>query len=245
MVETCVIAYGGSILIPGDEYDSRAIERLGDLARAHPDKRFIIIIGGGKLCRNVQAASEDSIGKVIPDSASRNLALDEIGIAVTKINARTVIEKLDIDLGPGVVYPEYIDDPETLPDTTRPIIIASGFRPGVTTDYCMMRFAELSGADSAIKISNFPVVLDVIPAEFDKELVGAYNKLERMTWPEMTALVGDEAVAGGNYPLDPPAAHLGKRLSEQTDFTLKIGGIKELESMIEGEDFYGTTVRGM
>lgn len=244
MEGTSVIAYGGSIVIPDDHYDEKAIERLAGLVKENPQRRFIFIIGGGKLCRNIQTASEEYLNTALSETKDKNIALDEIGIAVTKINARTIIRKLTGRLGEGIVHPDYVDNPEILPETDAKVIIASGFRPGVTTDYCMMRLAELSTADSAIKISNFPIVLDVEPTAFDKDKIDTYKKLEKMTWSEMTELVGDTAFAGGNYPLDPPAAQLGKRLAQTRQFVLHIGMSKELENMIEGTTFYGTTVMG-
>ncbi|MGM5481558.1 MAG: hypothetical protein ACQESE_04060 [Nanobdellota archaeon] len=244
MEGTSVIAYGGSIVIPGEHYDEKAIERLAGLVEQNPQRRFIVIIGGGKLCRNIQQASQEYLRTALSGINGENIALDEIGIAVTKINARTVIRKLMTRLGEGIVHPDYVDNPEILPETDAKVIIASGFRPRVTTDYCMMRLAELSTADSAIKISNFPIVLDVEPTAFDKERIDTYEKLESLSWSEITSLVGDTAIAGGNYPLDPPAAQLGKRLAQERQFVLHIGMSTEIENMIEGRAFYGTTVKG-
>ncbi|MFW6378514.1 MAG: hypothetical protein ACOCZV_00665 [Nanoarchaeota archaeon] len=244
MRTTKVIAYGGSIVIPKTTYDQDAIDRLVCIAKHHPDTQFIIIIGGGMLCRNVNERVKDILSQALDSEKDINTAFDELGIAVTKINARTVIERLTAKLGVKRIYQQYIDNPELLPETDAQIIIASGFKPGVTTDYCMMRLAELSNASSAIKVSNFPVVLDVKPTEFNKDEISSYRKLTDMTWSRMRSLVGDTAVAGGNYPLDPPSAMIGQQLNQENDFSLLIGEAKELENMVAGLEFYGTTVHG-
>ncbi|MGM5480335.1 MAG: hypothetical protein ACQESC_02650 [Nanobdellota archaeon] len=242
-MKTTVIAYGGSIIIPGSEYDLVAIQRLANIIKEHPQRQFIFIIGGGKLCRYIQQDVKEPLTRAKLDEKELSLALDEIGIAVTKINAKKVINELTRILGEDMIYQHYIDDPKTLPPTDKQVIIASGYKPGVTTDYCMMKLAELSHADSAIKVSNFPFVLNVKPTEFNKENISEYEQLFMMNWDEITALVGTESVPGGNYPLDPPSAHLGKELADKQQFTLYIAMNTELEAILKQQSFTGTTIK--
>lgn len=242
-MKTYVIAYGGSIVIPGDTYDQNAIIRLASIIREHDDVRFIFIIGGGKLCCNITTASKDILATALPED-DIGPANDELGIAATKINSRTVIKRLTELLGEETVYQDYIDDPKTLPDTDKRVIIASGYRPGVTTDYCMVKIAEISQASKAFKISNFPQVLDVEPTAFDKNKIDSYEKLEDTTWKYISDLVGTIFIPGGNYPMDPSAAQLGNKISETNEngFTMYIGMNTELENMLRGEHFTGTTI---
>lgn len=243
-MKTCVVAYGGSIVIPGVAYDQRAMTELADILRENEDKRFILIIGGGKLCRNVTSSIRQILIDANLSSDEIDIANDEVGIAITKVNARKVISSLQEYLGDDVVYGEYIDNPEIIPKTNHRVFIASGFKPGVTTDFCMMRLAKNFNATSTYKISNFPVVLNVKPTEFNSSLVNTYEKLSSISWQGIVNLVGDTFIPGGNYPLDPPAAKLGLEISEEIeDFTLYVGQKEEFEKMLENKDFVGTVIK--
>lgn len=243
-MKTCVVAFGGSIVIPGSAYDQKVMTELADILRDNKDTRFVLIIGGGKLCRNITESIRHFFVDANLSSNEIDVANDEVGIAITKVNSRKVISSLTEYLGDDVVYSEYIDNPEIIPTTSHRVFIASGFKPGVTTDFCMMRLANNFKADSAFKISNFPVVLNVKPTEFNKVLLDTYEKVPKMSWSEMVDLVGSEFIPGGNYPLDPSAAKLGLDISkENKPFTLYIGEKDEFEKMIKNEDFIGTVIR--
>lgn len=243
-METCVVAYGGSIVIPTDSYDELAMTHLADILSEHSDKRFIIIIGGGRLCRNINSSVRSLLINANLSSLEIDVANDELGIATTKINARRVISSLSAYLGDDVVCPDYIDNPDIVPNTSHRIFIASGFKPGVTTDYCMMKLAQGFKASSAFKISNFPMILNVKPLNFNKVLIDSYDALPSISWDGIVDLVGDEFIPGGNYPLDPPAAKLGLKLSNlNSDFTLFVGQKDQFESMLSGEEFIGTVIR--
>jgi uridylate kinase len=244
-METNIIAFGGSIVIPGDTYDENALIQLLDIIKKHSNRRFVFIIGGGRLCRNINdVASKYLDNALLDDQDSKNNALDELGIAATKINARYVIKWLTEKLDSSIVLQEYLDNPELVPSTEARVVVASGFRPGVTTDFCMMKFAEKFNAAKALKISNFKIVLNVEPDKFDVTLLDTYEALPKLTWNGILDLVGETFIPGGNYPLDPPSAKLGKSLvSKNANFSLYIGEKEQLDKMLEDEEFVGTIVR--
>lgn len=243
-METCVVAYGGSVVIPGDSYDQFAMTHLADLLKEHSSKRFILIIGGGKLCRNVTLNVRPFFVNANLSSNEIDIANDEVGIAITKVNARKVISSLQEYLGDDVVYSDYIDDPNILPNTSHRVFIASGFKPGVTTDYCMMALAKNFNASFAFKISDFPVVLDVHPLEFNSGLIDTYKKINSISWQGIVDLVGDSFHPGGNYPLDPLAAKLGFEISkENPSFSLYVGQVSQFEKMLKHIPFIGTVIK--
>ncbi|MBN1175366.1 hypothetical protein JXA48_01860 [Candidatus Woesearchaeota archaeon] len=243
-MKTCVVAYGGSIVIPGDAYDQRAMTELSDILREYQDLRFVLIIGGGKLCRRVTSSIRPLLVDANLSSCEIDVANDEVGIAITKVNARKVISSLIEYLGDDIVYGEYIDNPEIIPNTKHRVFIASGFKPGVTTDFCMMRLAQNFGAETAYKISNFPVVLNVKPTEFNSVLVDTYENISGISWQGIVDLVGDTFIPGGNYPMDPPAAKLGLEISQKiNNFTLYVGQKEEFEKMLKQTEFIGTVIR--
>ncbi|MFP4524594.1 MAG: hypothetical protein ACLFO2_04780 [Candidatus Woesearchaeota archaeon] len=236
-----VIKYGGSILNPDGKYDEQAIDHLAGLLARHPKEIFCLIIGGGKICRRLQEASMDILTGVIPED-QKLTASDEVGIAVTKINARYLLSRLKPRFGDDVC-PEPLIDPHARPPTGYRIYLATGAKPGHSTDYDMMVLAESFDADKAIKLSDFPVVLDVPALKFDKEKVQEYQPLPEMSWGKMRELVGDKWVAGGNYPLDPAACQVGKSRAYK-GFSLLIGQYSELDKMVAGKPFKGTVVHG-
>lgn len=236
-----IIKYGGSILNPDGHYSQEAIDRLATLLKAHPDELFCLIIGGGKVCRRLQDASEAILADVLPSGQMSN-ARDEIGIATTKINARYLLERLRPLFGEQLC-PGLIVDPHARPPEGYRIYLATGSLPGHSTDYDLMVLVESFNADRAIKISDFPVVLDVQASEFKRELLDQYAPLPEMSWSKMHELVGDEWRAGGHYPLDPSACAIGRKLAFK-GFTLLIGQYSQLEAMVAGKPFTGTIVRG-
>lgn len=246
VMKTIIIKYGGSFLIPDKGYSVEALEELKSLVDNFSDKQFVFIIGGGKLCRSVNEATskllDDALGD---DEDQKRLARDELGIAVTKINGRCVLRWLTERLGSDIVYEDLVDYPQVAPQTDKRVIIATGYKPGVSTDYDMMLLAQAYGASSAFKISDFPVVLDANVHEFDKTKIDSYASLPQMTWKKMLELVGDTFLPGGNYPLDPPSALLGRQLSNtKPGFSLFIGQKEQLWNMLSGKEFIGTLVKG-
>jgi len=244
-METYVIKYGGSFVIPDKTYDESALEDLASLVKSHEDKQFVFIIGGGKICRNITNAVDSLLNDALSkDMDLKGIAQDELGIATTKINGRYVLRWLTNKLGADFVYQDIVDYPEVAPKTDKRIVIATGYKPGVSTDYDMMLLAKAYGASKVFKISNFPVVLDVKPEEFDKTKINSYKALPKMTWDYMLNLVGKEFIAGGNYPLDPPSAILANEIVKSIpNFTLYIGEKEQIGNMLLDDVFIGTIVK--
>ncbi len=244
-METCIVKYGGSFVISGDEYNVDAFDELVRLANEFTDKQFVFVIGGGKLCRNINSVALPFLKKALGEnSKSLGVALDEIGIAVTKINGRKVKSYLEEKLGAHRVFEDIIDYPEVAVKTDKQVIIATGYKPGVSTDYDMMLLAKAYDANKVFKISDFPVVLNVSPLDFDKSKISEYEALPIATWDDILNLVGEVFIPGGNYPLDPPSAVLGRKLAEDnSSFALFIGQKSQLRAMLRDEDFVGTIIK--
>ena len=196
-----------------------------------------ILTQGGFL----QEASRSFLMEALPKEQI-GFALDEIGIAVTKINARYLYKQLREVFG-NKICPNLIINPRSVPPKGYRIYLATGAVPGSSTDYDTILLAESFSPDRVIKVSDFPVVLDVKALEFDKRKLAEYKSLPEITWEELLELVGTEWVEGGNYPLDPKAAALGSKLAEKAEFSLLIGQYEELESMIDNKEFTGTKVK--
>jgi uridylate kinase len=238
-----VIKYGGSILNPDGQYSEEAINKLKSILTCNPEEEFCLIIGGGKICRYLQEASQPYLEQAKLPSEQLGLARDELGIATTKINARYLQSRLQESFAEQVC-PDLLIDPSQAPPPGFRIYLATGHKPGNSTDYITLLLSKQFKAQTAIKISDFPVVLDVEALEFDKTRMSEYQPLPQMTWQKMLSLVGTTWVAGGNYPLDPKAALLGEQLGRERGFQLLIGQYSQLEHMISKQPFTGTLVKG-
>lgn len=236
-----VLKFGGSIVNPDGKYDDAALQRLGQLIQKNEVEQFCVIIGGGKVCRQLQQRSLDILKDVLPERLLK-VASDEVGIAATKINAHYVIDKLKPIFG-DEVCPHPIIELHSPPPKDYRVYVSCGVYPGHSTDLDMMVLARLFGANRAVKITDFPVVLDAKATDFDKENAGQYQPLFELSWSKLHELVGDVWVPGAHYPFDPIATQIGKQLAFK-GFTLCIGQHEQLEAMVSSDDFKGSVVKG-
>ena len=112
--ETVIISLGGSIIIP-DEVDVRFLRRFRELVLKHAraGKRFIIIAGGGMVCRRYQAAAAKITRLTAED-------LDWLGIHATRFNAhllRTIFR--------GHAHRRVIKNPECHPRVSERLLSLS------------------------------------------------------------------------------------------------------------------------
>ena len=81
MEETIIISLGGSLIVP-EEVDAEFLKEFRDLILedSGKGKKFIITVGGGRICRKYQSVAKEL-------SLPSNEDLDWIGIASLKLNA--------------------------------------------------------------------------------------------------------------------------------------------------------------
>ncbi len=241
-----IIKFGGSILNPDGKYNQKVIQEFIHLVKNSKEK-FLFVVGGGKLCRLIQSASQPFLTNAFKEKNKISLANDEIGLAVTKINARYVLEKFQQKLK-SQVYPEIILDPTQKIRSSARIFFAGGWKPGCSTDKDMMLLAETFQAKNIFKITDFPCVKKVKPLsllnkskeEKDNILSKAEN-ITAMNWKELQNLVGTKWVPGLNTPFDPEAVKIGLRLRKR--LTLYLGKKEEFFSWVKCKTFKGTLIQ--
>ena len=234
-----IIKYGGSIVNPDGNFNSNSLTQLINLIKEFSEDKFIFIIGGGKMSRILQ----NNIDKTISSSIIKdyeNHARDWLGISASRINAEIVRNKVSKVI--KGVHSELLLNPEisSLPDNSR-IFFSGGWKPGWSTDFVSLKFAEFLNVNEVYKVSDFVQVLDVSPEEIDKNNLDKYSALPKISWDKMIEIVGTSWIPGRNAPLDPEAAKLGKKMSFN-GFKLLIGQMPELIKMIKKQDFIGTIV---
>ncbi|HIJ10842.1 TPA: hypothetical protein HA278_02175 [Candidatus Woesearchaeota archaeon] len=240
-----IVKLGGSIINPDGNYDQGIITTFIDLVK-NSEEQFIFVVGGGKICRNIQDASMTFLRDGLPSDPEIDLARDEVGIAVTKINARYVLQQFESVLG-DEVHPQIIIDPTRKIESDARVFFATGWKPGCSTDTDMMLLAKSFNAEKVFKISNFTKVKRFTPHQYrdandaEKErLVKESEDISKMSWEELHELVGDEWIAGLNTPFDPEALKIGLEMKET--LSLYIGKMDEFCKAVKGEKFEGTIV---
>jgi len=186
-----VISLGGSVMVP-DEIDVSFLKKFRNLILEYVKRgqRFIIIVGGGKICRRYQRAARE-VAKLA------DVDVDWLGIHSTRLNAhllRTIFR--------SHAYAKIISNPNDINTRiSKPIIIGAGFRPGSSTDYRAVQLAHAYGAKTILNLSNISWVYTKDPHKYKTA-----KKLENMTWKEFRKLVGNDWDPGANIPFDPVAS---------------------------------------
>ena len=227
MPDVWIISLGGSLVAP-DAVDTGFVARFCALVReqvaAYPQRRFVVVCGGGDPARRYQAAY-----RAVAERPSE-AAEDWVGIAATRLNAE-LIKQLLAELAPQ----EVVTDPTTVTGIAAPVLVAAGWKPGFSHDYDAAIIAERLAAAHIVKLSSVGQIHSADPrTDPDAEA------FERMTWAALQHLAGDRWSPGHHAPFDPVAtAHCAAR-----GITLVVtgGDLDNLRRVIDGEPFSGTTV---
>jgi uridylate kinase len=191
-----VVSVGGSVLVPsvGSDRVAAYASVLEDLAAAGHD--LGVVVGGGPTAREYIEAGRDL--------GANEIELDQLGIAVTRLNARLLIAALEDSATP--VPPE---DHETARAALQrgDLPVMGGTEAGHTTDAVGTALAEYVDADLLVYATSVPGVYDADPNENPEA-----TRYEELTAAELVSLVGDlEMNAGSNAPVDLLAAKLLQR----------------------------------
>lgn len=223
-----VISLGGSLIYPKEGLNIDFLNAFNKLIRREVVRgaHFFIICGGGRVCRNYQQAARDVLGK-IPDED-----MDWLGIHTTRMNAQ-LLRTIFADICyPKVIY--HYDEKE--PAIEQPVVIAAGWKPGWSTDYCATLLAKEYQVSNIINLSNIDVVYDKDPQKYPNA-----KPIEKISWADFTKLVGDKWSPGVNLPFDPVATKLAQEL-DLTVFIVKGSDITNLGRLLNGKPFRGTII---
>ncbi|MBI5798924.1 MAG: UMP kinase, partial [Candidatus Yonathbacteria bacterium] len=153
MKKTVVISLGGSLIVPDGGIDIGFLKKFRALILAHVRRgvRFVIITGGGTVCRDYQNALRDLGRRDATD-------LDWIGIRVSRLNAHLV----RIMFGRRAPDRFITDATNVHPREYKkyPLLIAGGEKPGQSTDNVAVKLALFFGAHEIMNLSNIRYVYD-------------------------------------------------------------------------------------
>jgi uridylate kinase len=224
-----VISLGGSIVAP-DGVDERFLRDFAGLIRgfieADAQRRFIFVVGGGGPARAWQNAYRNVSGDNM-----RNDEADWIGIMATRLNAQLVKAVMA-----EWCFREVVTDPTEAEPIKGNVLVAAGWKPGFSSDNDAVLLAERFGADTVINLSNIEKVYTDDPKKNPDAL-----PLDRVSWQDFRAMVGDEWVPGKNVPFDPIAS----RHAEKIGLTVICAAGRNLENLrniLSGGEFVGTRI---
>ena len=225
MKKLTVISLGGSLIFP-EEIDVRFLKKFKKLiveqiAKGH---NFILITGGGKICRKYQQALK-AISPVSGDE------LDWMGIFTTQTNSNL----LRLMFG-NLAHKKIVGDPEKRITYNSPVLTAAGWLPGHSTDMDAVQLAKTYGADTIVNLSNIDFLYSKDPRKFKDA-----KKIEKISWDGLLKITGRKWKPGLNAPFDPIAALLAKKLKLKA-IIADGKNLKNLQNILENKKFIGTTI---
>ena len=116
------------------------------------------------------------------------------------------------------------------------MVVGGGWKPGWSTDYVAVVLGKQLGAKRIINLSNVDYAYDKDPNKYSDA-----KPIKKMTWDELTGLVGTDWKPGMNSPFDPVACKLAK------DIKLKViicngHDLDNVGKILDGKEFTGTVI---
>ncbi len=225
--KTVIIALGGSIICPQPgKINTNFLKKFKKLILKYLKKgyRFIIVTGGGKVCRIYQGAAS-KITKVPYED------MDWLGIHATRLNAhllRTIFRRK--------AYPVILDEPYKPVKNNWRVLIAAGWRPGWSTDYISVLLAKRFKINEIIAAGDVPFIYNKDPRKYKNAIA-----IGEISWKNYQKLVGSKWIPGFHAPMDPIATKLAQKLKIRA-LIVKGTDLKNFEKILLGKKFRGTVI---
>lgn len=218
-----VVSVGGSV-VAGEQVKAAPVEALASTLDGIEAPLAIVVGGGAPTRRYIDAARELGLDEA---------GLDELGITVTRANARLLIAAFG-----DRAYPRPAEnfDEALQALRTHDRVCMGGTHPGHTTDAVAAMTAERLGADRLVVVTNVDGVYTSDPkADPDAE------RLDELTFADLVDLTGAGREAGHSAVIDPLAAQIIQRSSIETRV---VGGDDQanVADAVKGTDFDGSRV---
>lgn len=228
--ERIVISVGGSLIVPNGGLDTKFLTKLNAFVRnqlaQNPRRQFFLVIGGGATARHYRDAGREVVGHELAIED-----LDWLGIHATRLNAhliRTIFQ--------DIAHPHIIEHYEIIRKASEPIVVASGWKPGWSTDYCAALLCEDYDVNTVINLSNISKLYDKDPNQFQDA-----QPISEISWEGFRELVGDEWTPGMHAPFDPIAAKKAQELGIKV-VILSGSDFENVEHYLNAKEFVGTVI---
>lgn len=221
--ENIIISLGGSLVVPGT-IDTAFLKVFKNALKKHlENKRFFIFVGGGKVCRLYQHA--------MLEFGADNNERDWMGIEITDLNAKLVKQAFG-----DLAFSEIIKNPTKKISTKKDIVVASGWKPGWSTDYCAVTLAKNMGIKTIINLSDIDYVYDKDPDKHKNA-----KPLKEVSWKDFKKVIPSKWHPGLSSPFDPRASRDAEILKIKV---IIINGrkLERIDNFLNNKPFIGTTI---
>ncbi|MFC6872934.1 MULTISPECIES: UMP kinase [Halobellus] len=196
-----VVSIGGSVLAP--DLDAGRVEGHAAVVETLVAEGCEVgaVVGGGGVAREYIGTAREL--------GANEVQLDQIGIDVTRINARLLIAAIGSIVDPKVAH-SYEDAGDAL--RRGDVSVMGGVMPGQTTDAVAAALAEYVGADLLVYATSVDGVYNADPSVDESA-----EKYDRLTGTELVDVVAPMSRdAGASAPVDLLAAKLIERSEMRT-----------------------------
>lgn len=225
-----IISVSGSLIVPNGGIATDYLAKLNKFIRAQltddPKRQFFLVIGGGAIARHYIDAGRN----VLKHELSAE-DLDWLGIHATRMNAqlvRTIFR--------DIAHPYIIKHYDIIRKVKEQVVVAAGWKPGWSTDYCSVLLCDDYGERTVMNLSNIKQLYDKDPNVYPDA-----RAISRISWKDFRKIVNVEWTPGMHAPFDPVAAKRAEELGikviimDGTDF-------ESMEKYFKGEEFLGTVI---
>lgn len=219
-----VIALGGSAIYPeGIDVEFLKEFRKFIFKKVKQGYKFVIIIGGGKLCRQFQSVAEE-VAKVADEDK------DWLGIHSTRLNGH-LLRTIFREIAHPVLFKERF---KIMNFSEYPVIIGAGWVPGWSTDFVATQIAADMNIENILILGKPDYVYT---ADFTKDKNA--KPLASISWADYMKLVPDKWAPGMNVPVDPVAARLAKK-EKLKIIVANAKNLENIDNILSKKDFKGT-----
>ena len=221
-----VISLGGSVAVPED-INTSFLKRFSNFIKEEVKngKKFIIVIGGGKISRKYQKA----LGEI---SKASDEEKDWIGIKTTELNS-LLLKAIFLELANPIIFNSRF---KIKSFGRYPIIIGCGWKPGWSTDFVAVQIASDFKIDRIINLGKSDYVYTD-----DFENNSKAQPIEKISWSEYLKIIPNKWTPGLGAPIDPIAARLAKKNKIQA-IVAPGENLKNFQKILLGEPFAGTLI---
>ena len=195
-----VAAIGGSILL--QDYNAERFKEYAKLLiEQNEEHEIFVVVGGGKPAREYIS--------VVRDLGAGEAKCDDIGIEVTRVNAKLML----LALGDAAYQKVPHNFQEALEySATGKIVVMGGTEPAHSTDAVSAILAEYVQADLLVNLTAVDGLYTKDPKKFDDA-----ELIEEITASDMMEIIGGNEVKAGTYEfIDMTAIQMIKRSNLET-----------------------------
>lgn len=225
-----VLSIGGSLISSNGEIHVDFLKKFNDFVRSELiHKKFsqiFLVVGGGEVSKIYRTSGRSVLGHEPADED-----LDWLGIHATKLNAH-LIRTIFRDIAHPYVLKHY----EIIRKADEPIVVAAGWKPGWSTDFCKTLLCEDYKIKTIVNLSSVTTLFDKDPRKYSD-----VHPVSHISWEEFSKIVGNTWSPYLNAPFDPIATKKAQDLSLKV-VILKGSNFENLKNYFQGKDFIGTTI---